>query len=194
MGKSASGKDTIYKRLLEEVPFPLETVVLYTTRPIRQGETNGVEYFFVTEEEYTSLSKQGKVIECREYQTVHGIWRYFTVLDGQINLEQKHYITINTLDGYRQIRHYFGKDMVVPIYIEVEDGVRLGRALQREQAQREPKYAELCRRFLADTEDFSEETLNILEIKKRYQNIEMERCIKDIILDLQQYCSDTVIH
>lgn len=43
MGKSASGKDTIYKELRERIP-ELKTVVLYTTRPIRDGETEGVEY------------------------------------------------------------------------------------------------------------------------------------------------------
>ena len=46
MGKSASGKDTIYKRLHSRMP-ELKTVTMYTTRPIRDGEQNGVEYFFV---------------------------------------------------------------------------------------------------------------------------------------------------
>ena len=43
MGKSASGKDTIYKRLVKKMP-ELGTVRMYTTRPIRDGETNGVEF------------------------------------------------------------------------------------------------------------------------------------------------------
>ena len=46
MGKSASGKDTIYKRLREELS-DYKTVTMYTTRPIRDGETDGVEYYFV---------------------------------------------------------------------------------------------------------------------------------------------------
>ena len=46
MGKSASGKDTIYKKLHSRMP-ELKTVTMYTTRPIRDGEHNGVEYFFV---------------------------------------------------------------------------------------------------------------------------------------------------
>ena len=46
MGKSASGKDTIYKQLHARMP-ELKTVRMYTTRPIRDGETDGVEYFFV---------------------------------------------------------------------------------------------------------------------------------------------------
>ena len=55
------------------------------------------------------------------------------------------------------MQNYFGKENVIPIYIQVDDGVRLERALERERTQKEPKYAELCRRFLADEKDFSEE-------------------------------------
>ena len=74
--------------------------------------------------------------------------------------------------------------MVVPIYIEVEDGVRLQRALDRERMQAEPKYEELCRRFLADAKDFSEENLKKAEIERRFVNDELEeteRQIKEFI-------------
>ena len=49
MGKSASGKDHIYEHLLKETSFDLKPLVLYTTRPIRSGEQDGREYFFVDE-------------------------------------------------------------------------------------------------------------------------------------------------
>ena len=143
MGKSASGKDTIYKRLLEEESISLKKIVPYTTRPIRQEETNGVEYFFVTEEQLNILEIQGKIIECRVYNTIHGKWYYFTADDGQINLDREDYLMITTLEGYEKIRNYFGKERVVPIYIEVEDGLRLERALKREKQQSMPKYKEM---------------------------------------------------
>lgn len=181
MGKSATGKDTIFKELVKNKHFPLNIVIPYTTRPIREGEKNGVEYFFVSNEEYHRFEKEKKIIESREYNTVHGIWRYFTVYDQQINLDKKNYIMINTLEGYRQIRDYFGGNAVVPIYIQVEDGLRLTRALQREREQKEPKYAELCRRFLADAEDFSQEKLRNAGIETYYENIEISYCIKEIL-------------
>ena len=62
MGKSASGKDTIYKKLRELCP-ELRSVVLYTTRPMRDGETDGVEYYFITSEELERFQKNGKIIE-----------------------------------------------------------------------------------------------------------------------------------
>ena len=75
MGKSASGKDTIYKQLLEACP-ELKTVVLYTTRPMREGETDGVEYYFTTPENLREFDKAGRIIELRTYQTVYGPWSY----------------------------------------------------------------------------------------------------------------------
>lgn len=46
------------------------------------------------------------------------------------------------------------KQCIILIYVEVEDGVRLKRALQRERLQQQPAYGEVCRRFLADEEAF----------------------------------------
>ena len=190
MGKSASGKDTIYKRLLAEEGLGLKTIVPYTTRPIRQGESDGVEYFFVNYEGMKELEVQGKIIECRCYQTIHGDWSYFTADDGQIDLETQDYLMITTLVGYEKIRDYYGKDKVIPLYIEVEDGLRLERALRREQQENNHKYAEMCRRFLADSEDFSEEHLQAAGITKRYENIEFELCLSEIIADIQKEKKD----
>lgn len=181
IGKSASGKDTIFKYLREDETLLMKTVVGYTTRPIRDGERDGVEYFFVSVEQFEQLRMAGKIIEYRTYQTIHGPWNYFTVNDGQIDLTKSDYLFINTLEAYNQIRKYFGEDKVIPIYIEVEDGERLSRAIKREKKQSEPKYAELCRRFLADSEDFSEEKIKESGIERRFINDDMKECIKEII-------------
>ena len=162
MGKSASGKDTIFKQIKERMPN-LKTIVIYTTRPIREGEQEGVEYYFVDEKRLAELEAQGKVIELRAYNTVHGVWKYFTVDDGQFDGDEN-YIAIGTLESYAKMLAYMGTDSLVPMYIDVDDGVRLLRAVERERKQKEPKYEELCRRFLADAEDFSEENLQRMGI------------------------------
>ena len=185
MGKSSSGKDTIFKKLKEILP-QFRRIILYTTRPIRAGETDGVEYYFTDEAKLESLEKQGAVIEMRAYHTKCGVWKYFTADDGQIDLEQYHYIVIGTLQSYEEMRRYFGEDRLVPVYIEVEDGERLSRALMRERRQSEPKYSELCRRFLADQEDFSEENLENAGIIRRFQNNNMEECIQEIQMYLER--------
>ena len=129
MGKSGTGKDTLYRELLNDGALPFERLVPCTTRPIRAGEQDGREYHFYTVDE---------------------------------------------------LRGYFGADKVVPIYIEVEDGERLQRALDRERAEEQPKYRELCRRFLADCEDFSDEKIAEAGITRRFENDSLERCKKEI--------------
>ncbi|MCR5703921.1 MAG: guanylate kinase [Eubacterium sp.] len=180
LGKSSSGKDTIFSKLKENKDLQLKTVVGYTTRPMRAGEQEGVEYFFVSSDRLEELEESGRVIECRHYNTVHGIWSYFTVDDGQIDLKKGDYLYIGTLESFNDMVKYYGKESVVPIYIEVENGERLERAVRRERQQSEPKYAELCRRFLADEEDFSEEKIGEAGIHRRFQNIVLEDCIVEI--------------
>ncbi|MFR3730895.1 guanylate kinase [Lacrimispora sp.] len=181
MGKSASGKDTIYKRLLEMQP-QLKRVILYTTRPIREGERDGEEYYFTNDKTMRELRKSGKIIEERTYQTALGPWSYFTVDDGQIDVNSENsYLMIGTLESYEKTRDYYGEERLVPIYIEVEDGIRLQRALDRELRQKEPKYAELCRRYLADEEDFKEEHLKRCNIEHRFVNDDLNSCLNDIL-------------
>ena len=107
MGKSSSGKDTLYQMLKKELEF--DSIVPYTTRPIREGETNGVEYHFVTEEEVAELEEAGKIIELRAYNTVHGIWKYFTADDAQIDLEHRNYLMIGTVEAYQKLKAYYGE-------------------------------------------------------------------------------------
>ena len=181
MGKSASGKDKIYKNLIEDESLKLNTVILYTTRPMRAGETDGVEYFFVNDETAVKMQESGRIVELREYNTVYGVWKYFTADDGQIDLKNGNYLGIGTLESFQKMKCYYGKESVIPIYIEVEDGERLIRAIRREQEQETPKYKELCRRFLADEEDFSEEKIKEAEIQKRFVNDDLDLCVKNII-------------
>lgn len=180
MGKSSSGKDTIYKKLAEDADLPVKTLVPYTTRPMRDGETDGVEYYFCDEDKLAELEAAGKVIELRAYNTVHGVWKYFTVNDHQMADETKDYLLIGTLEAYLKLRSYFGAGWVIPIYIEVEDGLRLQRAIERERKQETPGYEEMCRRFLADAADFSEEKLAQAGITRRFVNLDLQETIREI--------------
>ncbi|SCW75289.1 Guanylate kinase [Lachnospiraceae bacterium C10] len=181
MGKSATGKDTIYARLMKRRDLKLKKIVPYTTRPMREGETDGVTYHFCSDQKLAELTEAGKVVEKRTYQTVYGPWNYFTVDDDQIDLtKQQDYLIIGTLEAFTRIRNYYGKRRVVPIYIEVEDGIRLTRALGREKKQKEPKYDEMCRRFLADQQDFSEENLKKAGVRKRFVNLSLKTTVNVI--------------
>ena len=179
MGKSASGKDTIYRRLLKDCPW-LEPVVLYTTRPMRSGEMEGVEYHFTTPEGLEEYRRRGKVIEQRTYETVAGPWTYATVDDGHVGRDDRDYLAIGTLESYGKIRDYFGPGRVVPLYITVEDRTRWERAWKREEQQEKPNFPEMERRFQADEKDFSKENLRKYGIVTAFSNEDLEHCIEEI--------------
>lgn len=180
MGKSSSGKDTVYRKLLEDTQLGLYRLVTGTTRPIREGERDGEEYYFYTDEQFQQLQADGRIIEYRSYDTAHGIWNYFTVAHEKLDVAHRDYLTINTLEAYVKLRDYFGADCLVPVYLEVDDGLRLHRALERERVQAQPRYKEMCRRFLADEEDFSPENLKRAHIQPIFQNVVLDETVAQV--------------
>ena len=186
MGKSGAGKDTLYKHLMADEKLALQPLVPYTTRPVRDGEKDGVEYHFTDEAGYLRLRAEGRIIEARSYETIHGRWRYFTVADDQLDLEAADYCMIGTLEAYVSLRDYFGSGQVIPVLMELDDGERLYRALARERAQEQPKYEEMCRRFLADCQDFAEERISEAGIVRRFCNDNLEQCREEIRSYIEQ--------
>lgn len=189
MGKSSAGKDTIYKILKEKMD--VNTYVMYTTRPIRDGEIDGITYNFITSKEmkeYINGEKKQRLIEYRTYNTVHGPWTYATIDDSQFETD-KDMLMLGTLESYVKVKDNFEKNPdveLLPIYVEVPDNIRLKRAIEREETQKQPKYAELCRRFIADTNDFSEGNLINAGIKRRFTNIYLDECIEEILEYIKQ--------
>lgn len=180
MGKSSSGKDSVYRKLEADEELGLKRLVIYTTRPIRDGEKDGREYYFTDEGKLEEFRWDGKLIESRTYDTVYGPWTYFTADDGQVADGKDDHLGIGTLESYVQLREYYGDAVMRPVYIQVEDGERLKRALAREMTQEKPKYEEMCRRFLADQRDFSEENILKAGIQKRFENHNLDECVQEI--------------
>ncbi len=158
-GKSGSGKDTVFNELIKrDIPL-LKRVVTHTTRPMRAGETEGVEYHFTDEKTLAELEGSGNIIEKREYNTQKGLWIYFTCA-SEIDMSSGcDYIMIGTPDVAEKLFECFGEDVVVVIYLELDDRERLLRCINRESQQKCPDYSEVCRRYLADEADFKPERL-----------------------------------
>lgn len=183
MGKSASGKDTVGKMLKDKLN--IKSYVMYTTRPIRDGEKDGVDYFYITDEKIEQLRKNGKIIESRTYNTVHGPWTYATVNDEQFN-SNENILGVGTLESYKSVREYFlrnGNNSLLPVYIEIDEEERRKRAIKREETQAVPKFEEMERRLKADNIDFSEENLSLAGIKEnqRFKNYNLNTCVDEII-------------
>lgn len=179
MGKSAVGKDTVLKKLLEINNGSLNKIIQYTTRPIKENEKNGVEYYFVDEAFMKELENKGQIVERRLYRTVYGNWYYFTA-NEEIDIEKKDYILIGTLEVLACLREYYGREYVNGIYLSLDDGERLQRALTRERGVKNPRYAEMCRRFLTDNEDFSEESLEKQRVEYIVDNTDLNTTLKNI--------------
>lgn len=77
-GPSGVGKGTVRKALFERLTHKIEYSISMTTRPMREGEVDGKDYFFVTEEEFLSQIAKGNLLE---YATFVGNY-YGTPLDN----------------------------------------------------------------------------------------------------------------
>lgn len=176
LGRSGVGKTYVFNKLKSDpiIKRHCKTIVGYTTRPIRPGEVEGDEYNFITEEALRSL----RPIEVRNYNVIvneePAVWTYATCADN-IDIEDSYYIGIGTLESYQKLQEHFynrfGESVVVPIYIIARDEDLLVNYLAREMNSGK-NYDEMCRRFLADREDFSKEKLEEVGItnKNTYMN------------------------
>jgi guanylate kinase len=178
IGASGSGKDTIFSEVLKKnIATP---IVTYTTRPIREGETDGKEYHFVTETEYQGFKKSNKIIEERSYNTKHGVWRYFVADDGQIDEKSDNkYIIIDSLEGAVSLVQKYGFRVRV-IHITLDDEIRLMRCIEREKKGKKD-YVELCRRFFHDAEDFSKEKFKQLPYWISLENNILEEAVENLV-------------
>jgi guanylate kinase len=70
-GPSGAGKDTVMQRMKER-GLPFHFVVTATTRPKRESETNGKDYFFISKEEFARMIEQDELIE---YAIVYGDYK-----------------------------------------------------------------------------------------------------------------------
>lgn len=153
MGKAGSGKDTLLKTLLQTSPFNMANpIISCTTRPIRDYEKDGVDYHFLTNEQFTNQILNGEMLEA----TVFNTWCYGTSIQS-LNPNGLNIGVFNP-EGCEALRENKDIDLFL-IYIEAKDKDRLLRQLNREDS---PDCHEIVRRFGADEEDFCEDEIEFL--------------------------------
>lgn len=121
VGESASGKSTIEKILADK--FGYKKTISYTTRPPREGEVNGVDYHFITEDEYIDKFNSGYFVETGAYNG----WFYGTTKEQYY----ENTVCVLTPHGLRQIKKNFGEDAIKSFYIKVPRRDRLIKILER---------------------------------------------------------------
>lgn len=143
LGKTCSGKTTVLKQLRE---LGHQTIVGYTTRPIRPGEVDGVHNNFVTSKQFKELGDN--LIVKNSFKNAFGtVWHYgMHIKDIDPSIEQ---VIILEPKGYRELVETIGDHHVIGIYLDASLEVRLMRGLNRED-----NTGELMRRLQADEIDF----------------------------------------
>lgn len=172
VGKASTGKDTLTKMLGELLEMPIATS--FTTRPMRIGEKQGVEYNFISDMDFWDLHGCNLLAEYTSYEVASGeTWHYGLTKE---ELEKDKYIlVIVNPDGLRQLKEIYGHK-ICSILIDAPADVRIKRYLDRDEVT-ESKAEECCRRFLADNKDFKNISTdytvkNIGELKGVYENLE----------------------
>lgn len=171
IGKSGAGKSTIEKHLSK---MNFKHTISDTTRPPRENEVDGKDYNFISKEEFERRIDADLYAEYCQYKD----WYYGTP-KYSFDLDKHSYVCTINPRGFRQLKKNLGEDKVVGIYICISDKTRLKRALDRE---RNPDCHEMCRRFLADAEDFQSIEA---ECKYKIQNYDALSCARTIAILLK---------
>lgn len=155
VGKSASGKDAVRKQILKISSY--KSIISTTSRPPREGEQEGVDYYFISKDEFIELIEDGAFAEYRKYNAIDKndesvVWYYGTRKNNKYN-ERSKYITILDLDGARSFIDFYGADNCRVCYIFCNDEERERRA--KEGRGEDFKQNEWNRRLEDDNKKFA---------------------------------------
>ena len=170
VGCSASGKDFILKHAIKYIGN-LIPIISHTSRPMRQGEIDGREYYFVDVETITDMHNNGEFIESRNYYVGDGITWSYGIHKGSVDIDSNYdYIVIVDFQGLKKIEKYFEKlgmkDCIHSIFIDTDSQIRLQRSLSREGRMTEDQVSEVIRRY--------EDDKMFIEPAREYCNISLK--------------------
>lgn len=183
MAKSASGKDTIYHRLITNESLGLIPIILYYTRPIREGEVDGREFRFRSNEQMEKILKGDNVIHTEKYGIVGTNGCTIALLDDDQMERDGNYLVVMNPYFYKSLCRYFkcnGDVEIFPIYIDVPGYLRVERSMLREERETTPNYGEICRRFVSDEKMFMDEVISNLPKENIFENIDLNECCNAI--------------
>ena len=148
IGRSASGKDFLFRHTLKNNPN-LNPVIHYTTRPRRDGEVEGKDYFFVTETEFQRKENNYEFFSITSFRD----WRY-GVDSNSFDLNKINIGIFNPFEISQLYGFFRDKFHIIIIETQADELSRYRRSLERLQPFDEEGLQEMCRRNFADKEDF----------------------------------------
>jgi guanylate kinase len=120
MGKAGAGKDTLLRECLALDSNRLHEIISCTTRPPREGEVEGVNYYYLTEKEFMDRLADDRMLEATEFRK----WYYGTSIEA-LNQEKTNIGVFNPA-GVR-ILMSLSNVAVLPIYVIADDKTRILR-------------------------------------------------------------------
>lgn len=157
IGEAGTGKDTLMQSLLKKYPNYFNEIISCTSRPIREGEKEGVNYYYLTKEDFQKKINNGEMLEA----TIFNDWFYGTSYDSLC--ADRPNIGVFNPDGIRAISKISDIDLKV-FKIICNDKTRLLRQLNREN---NPNVDEIIRRYKTDKDDFMNLEFNYTEIENQ---------------------------
>lgn len=178
VGQSASGKDAILRKLVDDYGYL--PIISVTSRPIRVNEKDGVDYLFESKETFLKLIKNNRLIEYRTYNTlvngVRDVW-YYGLIKHILNDNNK-YVVILDIKGTKDFISYYGKDKCEVIYVDCPSEVRKERAMKRGSFD----LTEWERRSKCDEVDFSEDKrIGVVDRVVQNWGISLDDVVKEIV-------------
>ena len=170
IGEAGSGKDTIMQEILKRCPKSFNEIISCTTRPMREGEAEGVNYFYLTPEEFAKKTHNGEMLETSGFNN----WFYGTSYDG-LKTNITNIGVFNPTGIYSLLKK---DDVNLIVYkIDCNSKTRLLRQLNREN---NPNVDEIIRRFSADKSDFADLEFEYIEVKNETKE-DFELAIEQIM-------------
>lgn len=173
IGEAGSGKDTIMRNVLKVRPG-LHEIVSCTTRPMREGEKEGVNYFYLTKEAFAEKVINGEMFEATSFNG----WFYGTAKQSMDETVVN--IGVFNPEGIEALLESNEVDVTV-YYVRATDKNRLLRQLNREN---NPDVDEIIRRFKADREDFCELDFDYIKLPNNTLD-DMDAAVRMILGQLQ---------
>lgn len=172
LGKTASGKDTIVNYLVNNLGY--KKLITYTTRPMRPGEVQNLQYHFISEEDFKKKISHGFFLEYKTYHTEFGDWHYGSAMEDYEKADDKT-VVILTPEGYLDLLWKVKNIKHDAIYIKVDLSELQQRLIKRGDDKREAE-----RRLVHDNKDF-EYVEDIVDRVIVNQNKTIKEVVNEII-------------
>ena len=175
IGEAGSGKDRTMQEILK-TNSTLHEIISYTTRPMRQGEVEGVNYYYYTDKEFENKISNNEMLE----STIFNNQYYGTSYDS-LKLDKPNIGVFNPAGIYSMSK--FSNIELTVFRITCSDKTRLLRQLNRET---NPDVDEIIRRYGTDKKDFSNLKFNYIEIRNENEE-DLELAVKTILSEIKTH-------